>query len=141
MILERLRYISSRSFPMNGKEATDNTVTIVQTTGGNSTNYDNPIDAANGNGTGSTVEFNETKTTGGVDVHGSGNRPTEIGLGHELIHAGHGNNGTRDTTPEPSKTDPDAGTRGRLTKEETQTRKEENILRKEHKLPARATPL
>ena len=135
-----LKYGTALIRSLNGKGSKDHTHTIIETKGGNSTTPSSGKDATNGKGTDSTIEYNPTKTTGGVDVSGSYTRPPEIGLAHEAIHAGHMNKGTVDNTKEITKTDPDTGKVGKLTKEETQTRKEENIIRKEQGQKDRATP-
>jgi RHS repeat-associated protein len=121
-------------------------VTIVETTGGNTTTAksgkDANVDASGkpGPGSDSTVKFNPTKTTGGVDVTGSTTRPTFIGLGHELLHSRNNARGTRDLSKATSITDPDTGKKGTLSQSELKTRKEENLLRKEQGLPLRKTP-
>lgn len=64
----------------------DEVVTIVSSNNGNET-----IPGENGN---STVKFDPNDPTGGVDVSGSKERPTEIGLAHELGHSRDIANGT-----------------------------------------------
>ena len=139
---KKLNYGTGVIRSLNKKGPSDHTHTITEVTGttGNSTTIHNPVDASNGRGSDTTIEFNPTKPTGGVDVSGSTTRPAEIGLGHELIHSGHANSGTRNTTAEATKKDPDTGLTGTLKKEETQTRKEENIIRREHGVTERAIP-
>jgi len=121
------------------------TVTIVETSGGNSTNGGKASekslkrDGSPGSGAKAvTVEFNPNKTKGGVDVNGSRERPTEIGLGHELIHANNRVNGKR-ARGSSGVRDPDKPKgKGRiLSNEELNTRKAENLLRKERGLPLR----
>jgi len=123
----------------------ENTVTIEKTDQGNETQggtvKEAMIQKDGKSGTGVknvTVKFNPDKKTGGLDVNGSRDRPTEIGLGHELIHAKDrvegkiqgGSSGVRD---------PDApkGKGKILSNSELNTRKRENKLRKERGLPLR----
>ncbi len=125
----------------------DATVTIVETSGGNATKGGTASEAnLKSDGTpGSgvkevTVEFNPNKTTGGVDVNGSKERPTEIGLGHELIHSQNRIDGKRDPKSSGVR-DPDRA-KGKgtiLSGEELNTRKSENKLRKERDVPLRKT--
>jgi hypothetical protein len=75
------------------------------------------------------------KTNGGTDVNGSTNRPVEIGLAHELIHANHMNKGERDKGAS-GHLDGD-GTGDILSNEEYKTRIEENKIRKEQGLTPR----
>ena len=44
-------------------------------------------DGTNGKGTGSTINFNLSKTTGPADDSGNTTRSPAIGLGHEIGHA------------------------------------------------------
>jgi type VI secretion system secreted protein VgrG len=117
------------------------TTTIVETGGGNETVFDNNNDAAatgkpdlNGNpgsgkGTGSTVKFNpdrEPPTAKDPSV----NRPADVGLHHELVHAGHGANATDDNSPDPANPN-------NPSVEETETIKQDNEYRKERGIPTR----
>ncbi|MEI6888041.1 MAG: M91 family zinc metallopeptidase [Bacteroidales bacterium] len=92
-------------------------------------------DGTNGPGANATVQWNPNETTGGFDINGSDERPTEIGLGHELIHANHMNKGEQDPRSS-GKKDPD-GSGKILSKEEMKTRKDENKLRQEQGLTPR----
>jgi len=125
----------------NNKQAGHKTTTIELTTGGNrtrgkSSKVNKNANGTNGAGDDATVEFNPNKQTGGTDVNGSNNRPTEIGLGHELIHADSMNKGERDTSSS-GKQDGDTSKKRILSKEEYNTRVKENKLRKEQGVPAR----
>src|ERR1700676_421371 len=79
-----------------------NTVNIKQTSGGNGADPDDSskaqrkADGSPGDGTGSTVHFNPTKTQIGDGSQPWMNRPPCVGLGHELVHAYHSANGTND---------------------------------------------
>jgi RHS repeat-associated protein len=110
----------------------DKVVTVVETSGGNQTNTNSDaLVQSNGNsgpGADSKVEFNPSKTTGGVDVNGSTTRPTQIGLGHELLHSKHNAKGENNGAN--GKMDPD-GSGKIISKEEVRTRQEENKLREE----------
>ena len=66
-----------------------------------------------------------------------------IALGHETIHAVHGQYGTGNLSFLPNVLDPDEpdGNIGKFSSEEIQTRKEENFLRQEHGIINRATPI
>jgi hypothetical protein len=81
-------------------ENSGKTVTIVKTSGGNTENADNfnnglrKADGTPGPGSNSTVKFNPDKTQIGDGSEPWMNRPTSVGLGHELIHAAHDANGT-----------------------------------------------
>lgn len=68
--------------------------------------------------------------------------PTEVGLGHELIHARHILNGLVNFAKPKGVKDPDHPNRpsGQLTNEELAARKEENKLRKEQGVTLRAKP-
>ncbi len=62
-----------------------NVVTITETTGGNSTSPNSVKDAANGTGTGSTIEYNTNgKGSSIVNTDGTKGRPAQVGLGHEF---------------------------------------------------------
>ena len=93
-----------------------------------------------GKGSGTKIGFNPNDKTGGYDVKGNAARPPEVGLAHELIHSGHANSGTIDNAKMPNATDPDTGKKGELDKEEVNTRKEENIIRKEQGVELRKIP-
>lgn len=68
-------------------------VTITQGSGGNRTDVDNPTNGSNGTGSNSTVTFNPNAAPkiGTLDentgISRSQDRPSWIGLAHELIHA------------------------------------------------------
>lgn len=109
----------------------DQVVTITESSSGNSTQA-NGIAAANGKGTGSTIEYDPNgKGSSIVNTHGSKGRPSKIGLGHELIHAKSNADGKTDFKLELEKTDPDTGKKGILTKDEINTRKLDSQIRKE----------
>jgi hypothetical protein len=126
---------------LNAIDNSKHTTTIVETNGGNATNFDNVNDAAavgkpdmsgnpgSGKGTGSTVSFNpdrEPPTAKDPSV----NRPADVGLHHELVHAGHGANATDDNSPDPANPK-------NPTVEETETIKKDNEYRKERGIPTR----
>jgi len=126
------------------KKGTDvKTTTIDVTTGGNETNGSTTnanlkSDGTANTGEDATVLFNPSKTTGGMNEKGSTTRPTEISLGHELIHAKNRNTGTR-ADGSSGKLDPD-GSGTTLSNEELNTRKSENKLRKEQGETLRKVP-
>jgi RHS repeat-associated protein len=130
-----LKYGTSLIRNLTSNKTSD--VTIVETTKGNETKTDGKGDSKGWN---SEVSFNPDKKTGGVDVNGSNERPAEIGLAHELTHASHFSDGKNDKDANANLIDPDTGDKGQLSKEEVQTRKEENTIRKEQGLPDRQTP-
>jgi RHS repeat-associated protein len=118
---------------------TDKVVTILETSRGNQTtgiSSDALITPSGtpGKGSDSEIEFNPSKTTGGVDVIGSTTRPTQVGLGHELLHAKHNSKGENDTSA--GMRDPD-GSGKMISKEEVRTRKEENKIRPEQRAALR----
>ncbi len=63
------------------------TVTIVESKEGNETLAYNVEGAETTNEGDSTIKFNPSLTEGGVDVDGNTERPSEIGLAHELGHS------------------------------------------------------
>jgi len=107
-------------------------------TTGKVTNANLKSDGTANSGEDATVLFNPSKTTGGKNEKGSTTRPTEIGLGHELIHAKNRNTGRRGTGSS-GKTDPD-GSGTTLSNEELNTRVQENKLRKEQGETLRKVP-
>jgi hypothetical protein len=74
------------------------------------------------------------------NADGTTGRPAYIGLGHELIHTDHANNGKVASTTPTNALDPDSKQRGVLSQEEINTRKEDSQIRKEQKVPERAQP-
>jgi len=93
-------------------------------------------DGSNGKGENATVRFNPNKRTGGLDVKGNRIRPTQIGLGHELLHADSINKGKVDKSSS-GKQDQDTKKKKILPKEEYNARVNENKLRKEQNATAR----
>ncbi|WP_245942232.1 M91 family zinc metallopeptidase [Sphingomonas gilva] len=86
-------------------ESSGKKVKIVPTTGGNAVGYDSVTNASvgpdgkPGSGSNSTIKFNPTKTTVGSGTESWQNRPTGVGLAHELVHSTHAAHGERDVTP------------------------------------------
>ena len=124
---------------INNEEAT---VTIVKTNEGNKTTGGHPRqtrpkkDGTPGPGAKKVkVHFNPYKKEGGLDVNGNKERPTEIGLVHELFHAENKIEGMADVTSS-GVLDPD-GSGIILDKEELSVRKKENKVRKERGVPLR----
>lgn len=119
----------------------DKVVKIEEVSGGNDTHVSSDAlvksDGTDGKGADVRIGWNPDKTTGGVDVNGSTSRPTQVGLGHELIHASHAVKGKTDTSSS-GKSDPDGSST--LSKEELKTRQQENLIRKEQKAPNRQLP-
>ncbi len=142
---------SSKSLPV-GTEiiceliSSDKKVTIEPSVGENSTTPDFGLDAemtskGPGRGTGSEIRYNaDSKGEDIVNVDGTTGRPAEIGLGHELAHAKNNMNGTRDTHIDTSKTDPDTGEKGVLSKEEINVRQTDNLIRGEQNVTLRMEP-
>jgi len=84
---------------LNGKGPNDHTHTIVESKTGNGSTALNKMNAENGEGSDTKIEYNPNKTTGAAkDVNGSYDRPAEIGLAHELIHSSHAEQGKQDST-------------------------------------------
>jgi Effector protein len=88
----------------------------------------------NGTGTGSLVTFN-IKGTGQTAVNSDGTRgystaQNQVGLAHELIHASTNMRGTNDRT-ETNSLAPESSDGTKLTREELNTRKMDNIVRRE----------
>jgi len=89
--------------------------------------------SSNGVGTGSEVNFLINKSgNGSVNADGTTGRPAHIGLAHELIHADHNMRGNNTNKTDTTVNDPDDATgRRTLKQEEVNTRKQENIIRRE----------
>ncbi|MBN8683590.1 MAG: hypothetical protein J0L99_13160 [Chitinophagales bacterium] len=87
----------------------------------------------NGVGTGSEVNFLINKSGDrSVNADGTTGRPTHIGLAHELIHADHNMRGNNTNKTDTTVNDPDDATgRRTLKQEEVNTRKQENVIRRE----------
>jgi type VI secretion system secreted protein VgrG len=86
-------------------EASDQTITIKPSTGGNGASPSDGSkaqrrpDGTPGDGCGSTVRFNPDRTVVGDGSEDWHRRPPGVGLAHELIHANHSAHGTNDFTP------------------------------------------
>ncbi len=105
---------------------TKNNVTISSGSGGNST-------------TGKSISFNTNKTTGGLDVNGNTNRPTFVGLGHEMFHVMQNTLGTTDRSTWFNTPDPNDPSKSLITpKAEINTSNYENRIRAENNIPLRA---
>lgn len=111
------------------------TVTIVETSGGNSASASLP-GAINGKGSDSTIKFNPDKTTGGVDDKGSNVRPAFVGLAHEMGHSQSYVTGTHQLA---DKSAEGYGAAGSTPVSETNSIKQENIVRSEHNLTPRSS--
>jgi hypothetical protein len=111
------------------------TVTIVETSGGNSATATLP-GATNGKGSDSTIKFNPSKTTGGVDDKGSNVRPSFVGLAHEMGHSQSYVTGTHQLTDNSAE---GYGASGSTPASETNSIKQENIVRGEHNLTPRSS--
>lgn len=127
---------------LNRNNNSGQTTTIQHTNGGNSTTFENWNDGAangkpavgggtgTGNGTGSTIDYNpdrEPPTAANPSV----NRPADVGLNHEMVHAYHGAEGTDDNSLDPANPN-------NPTVEETETINKDNDYRKERGIPTRA---
>ena len=126
----------------------DKVVTIGPSSDGQDrTTPDDKVDATNGTGTNSTVQFNPTNTENGSDgttpiqnADGTQGAPSFIFLGHELLHTLDNANGTNDNTIVKGVTDPDSKNKNVLSKGEIGVRQQENKIRDENKVVKRATP-
>lgn len=126
---------------VDGLISSDKVVTITKSeTGENSTK-----ETESGN---STIAINLDKTTGGIDVEGGRNRPSEIGLAHELGHSKIFANGTDDLTDSnylnPYEDNPNDGIwyapNNHVILDNTEARVRKNIenpIRRERGIPAR----
>ena len=93
-----------------------------------------------GPGTDSTVKYNPNgKGETIVNADGTKGRPAFIGLGHELAHAKENATGTRNTTPNETKIDPDDGTKG-LSESEIRVRAIDSQIRQEQGIIERKQP-
>jgi uncharacterized Zn-binding protein involved in type VI secretion len=87
-------------------DASGKTVKITKTSGGNSVSYSDVTKATkqangkNGLGSDSTVKYNPDRNKIGTEPWET--RPPAIGLAHELIHAKHASEGSRDVTQVPN---------------------------------------
>ncbi len=126
---------------LNRKSQDAKTVTILRSDFGNAAPSKSAEDARTpGKGSDSEVQWNPNSTQGGTDVNGNTERPSEIGLAHELLHAQDAAHGTVD--PEISdEVDPDNQlVEVLLPRSEVKVRRAENAIRKEQGLPERANP-
>jgi hypothetical protein len=126
--------------------SSDKTTWISETSGGNQTSAENDEasrlkdDGSKGAGSDVNIYFNSYKTEASTDVNGGHQRPTFIGLLHEMIHAINMVNGQVDKRPS-GKQDPEITDEVHiLNNEELSTRKRENIIRVEHNIPKRILP-
>ncbi|MBL8536615.1 MAG: hypothetical protein JNM59_04360 [Hyphomonadaceae bacterium] len=97
--------------------ASEHVITIVPGTQ-NTTVFQSQEGSNDGTGTGATVYFNPDQTRGNRDVEGNAQRPSFVGLGHELGHS-------RDAVR--GEDDPQ--------NPETSAVRTENVIRREHGLP------
>ncbi len=111
------------------------TVTIVESMGGNSASSTLP-EATNGKGSDSKIMFNPDSTIGGVDDKGSVYRPSFVGLAHEM---GHSQSYTTGTHQVADKNADGFGSAGTTPVSETNSIKQENIVRNEHNLTPRSS--
>lgn len=106
-------------------------ITNVRSDGdGNAYRPDSWTDASNGEGTGGTVYYDPSNTTGGLDDNGNSQRPAFVGLGHELGHARAGTLGNQSQ-------DPGTGAPGTTPPRELHSVANENMIRREHGLTER----
>lgn len=126
--------------------SSNKTTWISETLDGNATSAadDNAAslkdDGSKGTGSDVYIYFNAYNTEASTDVNGGHQRPTFLGLIHEMIHATHMVNGQVDNKSS-GKQDPEITNKVHLLdNEELNTRKEENIIRAEHNLPNRILP-
>jgi hypothetical protein len=97
-------------------------------------------DSENGTGTGSKVTFNiNGKGENVVNEDGSTGRPTQVGLGHELIHAKNNMMGTnKRSQKDTGVVDPDSKDGSQiLSQEEINVRAEEQTIRQEQRAKPR----
>jgi len=103
---------------------------IKETEDGNSARGRSSAGYDGGRGSGSTIEFNPDRETGGTDSEGSNERPPFVGLAHELGHAEEYDAGTQSSEEH-------TFTPGTTPEGEVHSLKRENDVRKEHGLPER----
>ncbi|WP_454831484.1 M91 family zinc metallopeptidase [Pseudoxanthomonas wuyuanensis] len=113
-------------------KSTRNTITIKESTGGNSTATSAQPSANGSTGIGSEIKYNPNSTTGGQDVNGSNQRPAFVGLAHEMGHADALDKGIQSN-------DYGIPIRGTTPPAENHSLPIENKIRSEHGLPERAT--
>ncbi|WP_300600709.1 M91 family zinc metallopeptidase [Niabella sp.] len=119
----------------------DKTVIIQETSGGNTTEANDPIKMSNSVGTGSVINYNPNNPgVGIVNADGSQGRPAKIGLGHEVSHARQNAIGRNDRTRNSRMRDPDTGERDRLSNEEIRARRDDSKIRQENGVIKRAEP-
>lgn len=128
--------------------SSDKVVSIEKSLGdsGNKTTPDSFLKAMGtedkpGPGTGSEIRYDPNELgTDIVNADGTTGRPAEIGLAHELGHGLENKRGVRDVSLDSTKTDPDTGIKGDLTKSEVSTRKLDSQIRKEQGVVERKEP-
>jgi len=112
------------------KSPQKNTIEMTDPGKGNATEPASKDDAGNGKGTAATIKFDPDRKVGGKDSKGSNERPSYVGLAHEV---GHGN------AMKQGKQSFDVGTgkAGTTPPGEEPSMKTENAVRAEHSLPSR----
>jgi RHS repeat-associated protein len=130
-----------KNFTVTIVAGTSNGTEPVDEKGNRTTDSENK--SQDGTGTGSKVTFD---INGGgpsvVNADGTTGRPAKIGLAHELIHADHNMRGQNTNNQTTTSVDPDGGGGTRtLTREELNTRRQENVIRAEQRVkPRRVNP-
>ena len=97
-------------------------------------------DGTAGEGASSWIRFNPNDTGGGLNVEGSTQRPTNIGLAHELIHAAINMEGVNITSKTHIELDPNSNQGNTISRTEFVTRFLENFIRQEQGEPLRVLP-
>jgi hypothetical protein len=115
---------------MNKLENSSNTTSIKEETTGKGNYAQSNGVSKNGKGTGCELYFDPNKMTGGKDAKGSNKRPPYVGLGHEAGHCRAMDLGKQSY-------DSGSGRPGTTPPSETHSIANENMIRKEHKLPLR----
>ncbi len=96
-------------------------------------------DGSPGVGSGTNIKFNPNDKSKALDIDGNRGMPSEIGLGHELLHAEKNADGTVNENFKSKIKDPD-NTNYTLPIDELEVRIEENKLRKEQNVTPRKLP-
>lgn len=96
-------------------------------------------DGSPGAGSGTIIKFNPNSKTKALDTEGNRGMPSEIALGHELLHAEKNADGTVNENIKSTIRDPD-NRNYTLPIDELEVRIEENKLRKEQNVTPRKLP-
>ncbi|TXB62114.1 M91 family zinc metallopeptidase, partial [Phaeodactylibacter luteus] len=105
-----------------------------------SPNVNLQADGTAGEGASSWIRFNPNDTEGGMNVEGATQRPSNIGLAHELFHAAINMEGINITSQTHIESEPNSNQGNTISRTEFVTRFLENFIRQEQGEPLRVLP-